>query len=315
MSDIESSYLKVTSDVEILPLASRLWLKVSASFLGMSCLALVLASRPQSRVSSDAASSTPIVNLEGKSWPAAKVFSDIAAVDLPPMQGSEGSKSFMKDIVVDDTPGQEVTAGLYRLDPGPSLQYTYTYDEWKYVVYGEFHLTDGTGQKVTARSGDLMYFPMGTSVKFAVKESTLGYYVGQRVGGRDCDDDVPITEKVKAAVKANPKMIHFPAIVKNRGFDLPRLPIGGALAYVGDLKNFYGLGMGCALFRLQAGPPVSVTLPFEEFHLVLEGSLEVEYGTGQKLSAQKGDLLWIKKGTKVTLSNEDISLNLVVNFK
>jgi len=315
MTDVESRYFKVTSDAEVSPPASRLWFKVSASFLGMSCLALVLASMPRSSVSSDAASPAPNVDLAGKSGLAAKVFSDVAAADLPPMRGSKGSKSFMKDIAVDETPGQAVTAGLYRLDPGPALQYTYTYDEWKYVVYGKFDLTDGTGQKVTARAGDLMYFPMGTAVNFAVTESTLGFYIGQRVGGRDCDDDVPITEEVKAAAKANPKMVHYPAIVTNRGFNLPRLPIGDSKAYAGSINNFYGPGFGGAMFRLQAGPPVSVTMPFVEMHLVLEGSLEVEDGTGQKLIAKKGDLVWLKKGAAISLSTEAICMDFVANFK
>jgi len=307
MTDVESSYLKVTSDDETSPSASRLWFKVSASFLGMACLAMLLTSSPQSSsVSSNA------VNLEGKLGPAVKIFPDIAAIDLPPMPGSKGSKSFMKDIVVDETPGKELTAGLYRLDPGPSLQYTYTYDEFKYVVHTEFHLSDGTGQKVVARAGDLMYFPMGTAVHFAVKESTLGYYVGQRVGGPDCDGDVPITEKVKSAAKANPKMIHFPAIAKNRGFPLHRL---GVQAVIGDIKNFFGRGFGGARVRLQAGPPLILNLPFVEMHLVLDGSFEVQDGTGQKLSAKKGDLVWLQKGTHAMLSTEDVGVDFVANFE
>ena len=76
-----------------------------------------------------------------------------------------------------------MTGGLYKLLKGPALDYTYEYEEFKYIVSGEFHLTDGTGQKVVARAGDLMYFPIHTFVHFTSPSSALGFYVGQRAEG------------------------------------------------------------------------------------------------------------------------------------
>ena len=76
-----------------------------------------------------------------------------------------------------------MTGGLYKLLSGPALDYTYEYEEFKYIVTGEFHLTDGTGQKVVAKAGDLMYFPKNTFVHFTSPNRALGFYVGQRLEG------------------------------------------------------------------------------------------------------------------------------------
>ena len=41
-----------------------------------------------------------------------------------------------------------MSGGLYKLLAGPALEYTYTYDEYKLITNGVFHLVDGTGNKV-----------------------------------------------------------------------------------------------------------------------------------------------------------------------
>ena len=63
---------------------------------------------------------------------------------------------------------------------GPSHNYVYDYEEFKYIVAGQLNLRDGTGQYVEAKAGDLMYFPNGTHVNFGTVEHGLGFFVGQR---------------------------------------------------------------------------------------------------------------------------------------
>jgi ethanolamine utilization protein EutQ len=58
--------------------------------------------------------------------------------------------------------------------------YYYDYEELKFIVSGEFHLTDGTGQKIVAKAGDLVYFPNGTSVIFDTPSEAIGCFTGQR---------------------------------------------------------------------------------------------------------------------------------------
>ncbi len=49
-----------------------------------------------------------------------------------------------------------ISAGFYRLDPGTPLVYTYTYDEMKIIVDGDFDISDKSGQTAKAKKGDGM---------------------------------------------------------------------------------------------------------------------------------------------------------------
>jgi len=93
------------------------------------------------------------------------------------------SSSWLDDFLVSNVSGSGMTAGLYKLLDGPALKYTYEYEEFKYIVSGQFDLTDGTGQQITAKAGDLMYFPKNTFVHFTAPQSALGFFVGQRAEG------------------------------------------------------------------------------------------------------------------------------------
>jgi ethanolamine utilization protein EutQ (cupin superfamily) len=93
------------------------------------------------------------------------------------------SSSYLRDMLVSKVNGSGMTGGLYKLLDGPALDYTYEYEEFKYIVSGQFDLTDGTGQQVTAKAGDLIYFPKNTFVHFTSPDYALGFYVGQRAEG------------------------------------------------------------------------------------------------------------------------------------
>ncbi|KAL9054579.1 MAG: hypothetical protein Q9206_003479, partial [Seirophora lacunosa] len=72
-----------------------------------------------------------------------------------------------------------MSAGFYRLQPGPELVYTYTYDEMKILVEGDMQIAqlaedpaaDGEGEgkkgvslvkeEVDAKKGDTFFFPKG----------------------------------------------------------------------------------------------------------------------------------------------------------
>merc|ERR1712176_1283664 len=84
------------------------------------------------------------------------------------------SQTWLGDIAISSVPSKEMAAGLFRMDAGKPLEYYYDYEEMKYIVEGEFHLTDGTGQKVAAKAGDLMYFPAGSSIVFDTPKTALG---------------------------------------------------------------------------------------------------------------------------------------------
>lgn len=58
--------------------------------------------------------------------------------------------------------------------------YTYTYDEMKIIVDGEFEISDGTGKSVNAGRGDVFFFPKGAKITFRTEKGGLAWYCGQR---------------------------------------------------------------------------------------------------------------------------------------
>lgn len=76
----------------------------------------------------------------------------------PPLLVS--SNVFLGDIFSSEKLDAEkpISCGLYRLEKGEPLVYTYTYHEMKIIIEGEFQITDETGKSVTARPGDVFHF-------------------------------------------------------------------------------------------------------------------------------------------------------------
>ena len=101
---------------------------------------------------------------------------------LSPMEEFEAN-AFLDDFAVSEDPEKPITAGLFRLEAGESMTYTYTYHEIKLILDGELHISDDTGQTVEATQGDLFYFPKGSTITFTTPKIGLGYFVGQRGEG------------------------------------------------------------------------------------------------------------------------------------
>ena len=102
--------------------------------------------------------------------------------ELPPMD-EFGANAFLEDIAVSADLEKPITAGLFRLEAGETMSYTYTYHEIKLIIDGEFEISDDTGQTITATRGDLFYFPEGSTITFSTPDFGLGYFVGQRGEG------------------------------------------------------------------------------------------------------------------------------------
>lgn len=263
---------------------------VCAFVFAFSTAAVALARRPAKRASDLALLGT----LPG--GPAMVHLSQIAALPRPPLAGAQGSRSFLDDVAFSRVPGKEMTAGFYELFAGPALNYTYTYEEFKFIVDGEFHLVDGTGQQAIARKGDLMYFPRGTNVVFTTPEHALGYFVGQRGEG---EASVVVDDAVREAMASNPRMVHLPQIAHSR---LPKLPGSGpSLSFLGDLgfSDVARKEMTAGLYRELAGPPLHYTYTYEELKYIAEGEFHLTDGTGQQVVATKGDLVYFPNGTQV----------------
>lgn len=70
------------------------------------------------------------------------------------------------------------------MEKGTPLVYTYSYDEMKIILEGQFEISDETGQKVTATQGDVFYFPAGATITFTTPDYGLAFFVS------DCNNPV-----------------------------------------------------------------------------------------------------------------------------
>ena len=57
--------------------------------------------------------------------------------------------AIFRDLSVSNDADKPITAGLFKLQAGKSLKYTYTYEEMKLSTEDTFIIEDGTGQKVS----------------------------------------------------------------------------------------------------------------------------------------------------------------------
>ena len=100
-------------------------------------------------------------------------------LDLPPMD-EPGTIAAIGDSF-HNPEGSVMSAGFFELKASEPLVYTYTYDEMKVVIAGEFILTDqSTGEVTHAKERDVLFFPKGTTVKFETPEYGLGFFTGER---------------------------------------------------------------------------------------------------------------------------------------
>ena len=100
-------------------------------------------------------------------------------LDLPSMK-EPGTIAAIGDSL-SNPEGSVMSAGFFELKASAPLVYTYTYDEMKVVIKGEFILTDQTTGEVTrATERDVLFFPKGTTVKFETPDYALGFFAGDR---------------------------------------------------------------------------------------------------------------------------------------
>lgn len=93
------------------------------------------------------------------------------------------NNSFLGDVINTENPGKELSSGFYRQEKGTPLVYTYTYDEMKIVLEGNFRMEDEAGTVVEAKPGDTFFFPAGTTITFSSTDYGLAYFVGLRKAG------------------------------------------------------------------------------------------------------------------------------------
>ena len=121
-----------------------------------------------------------MANTMGKLTKAGSIHKVEAGYTGLPKMDAPGSEAAIGDSL-HNPEGSVMCAGFFELQKSEPLVYTYTYDEVKVVVQGEFTLTDlDTGEVIHAQERDVLFFPKGTTVKFETPEYGLGFFAGDR---------------------------------------------------------------------------------------------------------------------------------------
>lgn len=97
---------------------------------------------------------------------------------LPAAEGAQlpewtklAPSSYLQDVMQTNAPDADaICAGFYKQEDGEVLEFTYPFDEFKYVfeVVGEFFITDEV-KTYNVKAGDVILINKGTSMKFETK--------------------------------------------------------------------------------------------------------------------------------------------------
>ncbi|KAF3763440.1 putative ethanolamine utilization protein [Cryphonectria parasitica EP155] len=110
-------------------------------------------------------------------------YAGLPASFSPQLLANENA--YLEDLFSSEATNAEspLSSGIFRLEPGTPLKYTYTYDEMKIILDGDFTIVDETGQTVHAKKGDHFFFPKGVTITFTSEKGGVAFYVGQRKKG------------------------------------------------------------------------------------------------------------------------------------
>jgi mannose-6-phosphate isomerase-like protein (cupin superfamily) len=105
-------------------------------------------------------------------------FKQASKMELKSM-GVKDTHAYLSDVVGSHDAKAPISCGFFKIDKGNSLTYTYDYDEAKIITAGEMNVNDGT-QTVKAVPGDILFFPVGSTITFSSDTSGTGFICGQR---------------------------------------------------------------------------------------------------------------------------------------
>ena len=95
----------------------------------------------------------------------------------------DGINTYLEEIVSSEDQQKPITCGLFRMEKGNPLEYTYSYDEMKVMLEGEMTIKDGSGKSVDMRPGDVVSFGKGETITFTSGSFGLAFFCGQRAPG------------------------------------------------------------------------------------------------------------------------------------
>ena len=90
-----------------------------------------------------------------------------------------GVNAYFEDVVGSGSKTSPLSCGLFKIEKGKPLVYTYDYDDAKIILDGHIYFSDGT-QKVKGQPGDVLFFPKGSTITFSTDKSGVAWACGQR---------------------------------------------------------------------------------------------------------------------------------------
>lgn len=83
-------------------------------------------------------------------------------------------------------------------------------------------------------------------------------------------------------------------------------------AFLGDVASSDSIDstspISAGFYRLEKGTPLVYTYTYHEMKILVEGEMDIEDETGQKVHAVPGDVFWFPKGAKITFTTESYGL-------
>jgi ethanolamine utilization protein EutQ (cupin superfamily) len=107
-----------------------------------------------------------------------QIFKNVERMPIASMN-EPGVNAYFEDVVASSDPKAPIACGMFKIEKGKPLVYTYDYDDTKMILDGHIYFSDGT-QKVKGEPGDVMFFPKGATITFSTDKSGLAWACGQR---------------------------------------------------------------------------------------------------------------------------------------
>ncbi|MGF1769032.1 ethanolamine utilization protein [Enterovibrio makurazakiensis] len=107
-----------------------------------------------------------------------QIFKNVPAMSIASMN-EPGVNAYFEDIVGSSSPNAPMACGIFKIEKGNPLVYTYDYDDSKIILDGHIYFSDGT-QTVKGEVGDVLFFPKGSTITFSTDDEGLAYACGQR---------------------------------------------------------------------------------------------------------------------------------------
>jgi ethanolamine utilization protein EutQ (cupin superfamily) len=185
----------------------------------------------------------------------------------------------------------------------------------QYIVEGEIHVADGTGQHFVGKAGDLFYLAYGSNVTLYTPSSALTYL-------SIADATPPLYPEQVATLQpdayrkwvsrsaSSAQVEHFPQIKDkhDRVFGDSHLFFEGlgcwkwntsqlpSNAWTSRSKGLMSPSWNfcCGIFHLRAGPPAFTSYTYknhEELDFIIGGEFHAKDATGHAFTVKKGDLV------------------------